>query len=245
MFLVAYPLMTPKAMKDYTHFVGIDVSKHTLDVMLWQFDQDTLRKAACQTANDASGHQQLVQWLNEQGAPIETTVLCLEATGRYDDALLEHLTLWGWICALEKTTALQKVKPEHHRKDDAFDADLLAEYAYRYRDKLSLYQAPNPTIEQIRLLYGERRRLVTHRAAARQLQAEQGYNRAGAPSQAEVFAQRLWRAQCAFYDGQIEALEAQMHALMNSDEEIRHRYEQVKSIDGIGEKTALKWLCLF
>jgi len=245
MFLVAPRLKTPQTMDDYTHYVGIDVSKHTLDVMLWHFDQGALGKTACQTSNDASGHQQLVQWLTEHRAPIETTVLCLEHTGRYDDALLEHLTLGGWICALEKTTILQKVKPEHHRKDDAFDADLLAEYAYRYRDKLSLYQACDPVIEQIRLLYGERRRLVTHRAAVKQLQSEQGYNRAGRPSQAEAFAHQLWREQRAFYDGQIKALEQKIDELVASDEGIRHRYEQVKAIDGIGPKTSLKWLCLF
>lgn len=244
-FLVALTPKRPQAMKDYTHYVGIDVSKHTLDVMLWHRAQDTLRKTACQTSNDAPGHKRLVQWLTEHGAPIETTLLCLEATGGYDDALLEQLTLWGWICALEKTTVLQKVKPEHHRKADPFDADLLAEYAYRYSDKVSLYQAPDPVIEQIRLLYGERRRLVTQRAAVKQRQSEQGYNRAGRPSQAEAFAQRLWREQRAFYDRQIEALEQEMDALVDSDEGIRHRYEQVKSIDGIGEKTALKWLCLF
>ncbi len=248
MALVAPRPKTRKTMhrlQRYTHFVGIDVSKATLDVMLWHSEQDTLVKAACQTSNDHTGHTALIQWLSEQGAPSQTTVLCLEATGRYDDALLEHLTLCGWICALEKTTALHKVKPEHHRKDDRFDADLLAEYAYRYSDKLSLYQAPDPTIEQIRLLYGERRRLVTQRAAVKQLQAEQGYNRAGRPSQAEAFAERLWSEQRAFYDRQIEALEAQMDALVNSDEGLRHRYEQLKGIAGIGAKTALKWLCLF
>ncbi|WP_456425751.1 IS110 family transposase [Rhodocaloribacter sp.] len=232
-------------MKPYTHFVGIDVSKHTLDVALWRHDQGALVKASCQTNNDVSGHRQLMRWLSEQGAPIETSVLCLEHTGRYDDTLLEQLTLQGWICALEKTTVLQKVKPEHHRKDDSFDADLLAEYAYRYSDKLSLYRADNPVIEQIRLLYGERRRLVSYRAAVKQLQGEQGYNRAGKPNPAETLASKLWREQRALYDRQIKVLERKMAALINSDEDLRRRYEQVKGIDGIGPKTALKWLCLF
>lgn len=140
---------------------------------------------------------------------------------------------------------MEKVKPEHHRKDDAFDADLLAEYAYRYQDKLALYHAPDPTIEQIRLLYGERRRLIKQRAAVKQLQREQGYNRARKPNQAETLAQRLWCQQRAFYDQQIEVLEAKMQALVEADEGIRHRYEQVQSIDGIGAITALKWVCLF
>ena len=51
MFLVALTLKTPKMMDHYTHFAGIDVSKHTLDVMLWQLDQGTLGKTACQTSN--------------------------------------------------------------------------------------------------------------------------------------------------------------------------------------------------
>ncbi len=232
-------------MDDYTHFVGIDVSKATLDVMLWHHHQGARRKTTLHLSNDTPGHHRLSQWLLEQGAPVETTVLCLEATGRYDDVLLENLTLWGWICALEKTTVLQKVKPDHHRKDDCYDADLLAEYAYRYQDKLSLYQASDPVIEQIRLLYGERRRLVRQRAAVKQLQGEQGYNRSRRPNQAEVFAQRLWQEQCTFYDRQIEALEAKMQTLVDSDSDIGHRYEQVKSIAGIGAMTALKWLCLF
>ena len=232
-------------MNDYTPFVGIDVSKNTLDVRLWHRVQGRLSKTTCQTTNDHPGHNQLSQWLHEHGAAIETSVLCLEATGRYHDALLEQMTLLGWICALEKTTILQKVKPDHHRKDDSFDADLLAEYAYRYSDKLSLFKASDPLIEQIRLLYGQRRRLVTQRAAVKQLQSEQGYNRTRRANQAEVFAHKLWKQQCAFYDGQIKALEAQMQTLVNSDEDLRHRYEQVKSIEGIGRQTALKWLCLF
>ena len=149
----------------------------------------------------------------------------IEHTGRYNAVLLEHVMLSGWICAVEKTTVLEKVKPEHHRKDDAFDADLLAEYAYRYRDKLSLYVAPNPTSEQSRLLYRERRRLVTQRAWVKQLQSEQGYNRAGTTSEAERFAKQLWNEHRALYDGQIEALEQKMAALVESDDDLRHRYE--------------------
>jgi len=232
-------------MQPYTHYVGIDVSKQTLNVALYPRGTSPPEKAALETSNDAKGHRQIIQWLGRQDAVREATILCMEHTGRYDDALLEHLTLDGWICAVEKTTVLEKVKPEHHRKDDDFDADLLSEYAYRYSDKLHLYQAPNPIIEQIRLLYQERRRLVTHRGAVQQLQREQGYNRAGSPNQAERFAQKLWQQQRTFYDRQIKALEEKMTALVDSDEALRHRYEQIKGIDGFGPQTTLMWLCLF
>lgn len=245
MILVAMQPQNPPSMQAYSHYLGIDVSKHTLDVMLWHVEANRPIKKALKTSNDAPGHRQLIDWLEAHQAPRQTTVVCLEHTGRYNEVLLEHMTLAGWICAVEKTTALQKVKPEHHRKDDDFDADLLAEYAYRYSDRLRLYQAPDPAIEQIRLLYRERRRLVTQRAAVKQLRSEQGYNRPGAPSQAEAVLVKLWQGQLALYDEQIQALEQQMEALVDSDAGLRHRFLQLKGIDGIGQKTALLWLCLF
>jgi transposase len=232
-------------MQSYTHYVGIDISKHTLDVMLWHVGRHQPAKTRLQTSNDTPGHRQLVQWLEEHHAPREGTLLCLEQTGRYDDVLLEHLTLSGWMCALAKTTALKKVRPEHHRKDDRFDADLLAEYAYRFSDKLRLYEAADPVIEQIRLLYRERRRLVKKRTAVLQLRNEQGYNRAGKPNKAERLTAKLWQEQLQLYDRQIQRLEQQMDGLVRSDEDILHRFEQLKGIDGIGPKAALLWLCLF
>lgn len=245
MILVENPFSKPMANQRYTHLVGIDVSKHTLDVMLWCAEPEPPSKKAFHITNDAAGHRRLIHWLKQHKAPPETTVLCMEHTGRYNEVLLEHLTLVGWICSVEKTTVLKKVQPEHHRKDDPYDADLLAEYAYRYSDKLHLYQAPDPTIEQIRLLYRERRRLVTQRAAVKQLRSEQGYNRPRPPSQAEAVVAKLRKAQLAFYDEQIQALEQQMKALAESDQRLQDGYEQLKGIDGIGEKTAFMWLCLF
>lgn len=229
----------------YTHLVGIDVSKRTLDVMLWDCQQDPVTKNALEITNDVQGHAQLIDWLKKHKAPTETTVLCMEHTGRYNEVLLEHLTIAGWMCSVEKTTVLEKVRPEHHRKGDRFDANLLAEYAYRFSDKLSLYQAPDPVIEQIRLLYRERRRLVTQRAAVKQLRGEQGYNRPWPPNGAEVLVAQLRQSQRAFYDEQIQALEQQMASLVESNQGLRERYDQLKDIDGIGDKTAFMWLCFF
>lgn len=231
-------------MTSYTHFIGLDVAKHTLDAALRQWREGMLHTARWHGRNSLEGHRTLARWLTRHTEQA-TTVICMENTGPYDDALLEHLTLLGWICAVEKTTILEKVRPEHHRKDDAFDAAYLAEYADRFSDCLHLYQAPNPQIEQIRLLYRERRRLVTHLASVKQLQGEHRYNHRRQANTAEVLTQQLWQQQRRFYQEQIRTLEAQMQALINEDEELRHRYEQVKAVDGIGPTTAMLWVCLF
>ena len=63
-------------------FVGIDVSKNSLDVALLKEQGKPRHKVF---ANSAAGHRQLLAWLYEQGAPIVHA--CLEATGTWADAV--------------------------------------------------------------------------------------------------------------------------------------------------------------
>lgn len=220
----------------YQHFLGIDISKHTLDVCLLRNRQRHRR----QVANHEQGFGELLRWLTQHQAPAEETIVCMEATGLYDDPLLETLTLSGYACALENTTVLKKVPPEHHRKGDDFDAGLLAEYAYRFQDRLRLWKAPKPVIEEIRLLYRERRRLLVQRAAGLQLQGEAERRTADTR-----FAERLWQEQLAFFNEQIERLEEQLDALVRSDEDLFGRYEIVRSLPGFGPVASLLFVMLF
>jgi transposase len=224
----------------FKHFLGIDVSKRTLDVCLLRAPIRLDRTHAHTVTNDEAGFAELVRWLAQHHAPPEQTVVCMENTGLYDDRLLEALTLAGYPCAVEKTTVLTKMRPEHHRKDDAFDAALLAEYAWRYADRLRLWQAPTPVIEEIRVLYRERRRLLTHRGAVQQLHAEAPRRTADTR-----FAEGIWQEQIAFFDGQIARLDAKLQALVASDDEVQRRYELVKSIPGFGPVASLLWTTLF
>lgn len=220
----------------YQHVVGIDISKRTLDIALVQHQHTH----TLQVANNDKGFAKLIQWLTQHQASAQETILCMENTGLYDDRLLEAMTLAGYPCALEKTTALKKVRPEHHRKDDRFDAALLAEYASRFQDKLTLWKAPEPVIEEIRLLYGERRRLVRQRSAVIQLQGEASYR-----TVETRFAERLWREQMAFYDEQIGRIEKQLDALVRSDKDLFDRYKIMLSLPGFGVVASLLWTMLF
>jgi transposase len=110
----------------------------------------------------------------------------------------------------------------------------------RYADRLSLYRPLDPVLEQLRVLYGERRRLVEHRAATGVLEHE-GRTRSGVTA----FTHQLWQRQGTFYTEQIRVIEEEIKRLIDSEEGLRHRYEQLKGIDGVGPVTALVWVCLF
>jgi transposase len=224
----------------FTTFVGIDVSKGTLDLSLERPAGERSRNAAFHTTNDAAGFARLLRWLSRHAPEREACLLCLEHTGLYMEALLDVLILEGYTCSVVKTSALRRVRPEHHRKDDRFDAGLLASYARRFEDELTPYRAAHPIVEQVRLLHQERRRLVTQRASVKQLLKESPRRRADT-----AFAEALWREQVALYDRQITALEQELRALIDEDEDLRRRFEQISSVEGIGEQTALMWISLF
>lgn len=150
------------------NFVGVDISNQRLDCWL----RPTGRHLRC--ANNSDGFDQLHRWLKAEGCRPKDTIICLEQTGVYGKKLLAYLHRQQWHCALEKTTILDKVGPKHHRKDDRFDARLLAEYADRFTDQLHLATPTEPAIDRLRQLGGERRRLVRQCAAVKNKQRQAG-----------------------------------------------------------------------
>ena len=66
-------------------YLGIDVSKKTLDVAL---SQETRLKERS-FANEATGWKKLQQWLKKR--KVSQLHVCLEATGRYGDGVAKYL----------------------------------------------------------------------------------------------------------------------------------------------------------
>lgn len=216
------------------HYIGIDISKQWLDVWLRPQGQHL------RCGNDPGGFDRLHTWLTARGCRPQATVICLEHTGIYGKRLLIDLAGRGWKCALEKTTVTDKVGPEHHRKDDAFDAALLAEYADRFTDQLRLTVPAEEALERIQQLYSERRRLVRQQAATKTKQTQ--------AAQQPVCCQLLqqgWREQREVLGRQIEALETQIQAIVANHQGLDSYYRLLVGIPGIGQVTAWLWLILF
>lgn len=220
----------------YRWFVGIDVSKAELAVCV--FDAIENARYRLTVRNSPQGFAKLVRTLLARQVEVSQAVVCLENTGVYDDRLVDYLYENGWAVSIGKTTMLKSVRPEHHRKDDGFDADLAAEYAYRFQDKLELYIPSLPLIEELRALYGERRRLVTRRAAILKLRKEVHLR-----THPTKTLTKLWRRRKAFYDREIHHIEQLMLELVKTEPQVFRRFRQMKKV--FGEVTAVMWVTLF
>ncbi len=98
------------------------------------------RQAVCEYAH---GVPRLVPVV--AGTPLpETTILCMEATGVYGEALAYHLAE-RYSVAIEPPLKVKSAFPTSGPETDAVNSEHIAEYACRYQDELTLWQPPTET----------------------------------------------------------------------------------------------------
>lgn len=218
--------------------VGIDISKLLLDLCL--LDRKTGQRHHKQVKNTSESFAHIGEWLTGQGAVPSQTVLVSEHTGRYGEHLLRWTTTEGWSHAVVKTTALDKVSFEHHRKTDELDARQLAEYGDRFSDRLHLREAPILAVGQIKRLQAERRKMVDRRAALKSKLTEADTHDADMHQLTQ-----MWSQQMELLSQHIDQLEQTMDELIHQDPVLCQRHQTMKTAPGIGPVTARFWLTLF
>lgn len=218
--------------------LGIDISKLLLDLCL--LDRKTGQLLHKQVTNNSEGFTCIGEWLAGQGAAPSQTVLVSEHTGRYGEHLLRWTTEADWPHAMVKTTALDKVSFEHHRKDDSYDARHLADYGVRFSDRLHLTQAPIPAVGQIKRLQAERRKMVDRRAALKSKLTEADTHDADMSQLTQ-----MWHQQIDLLSQHIERLEQTMEELIRQNPALSERHQTLRTAPGIGPVIAGFWLSLF
>jgi transposase len=204
--------------------VGCDVGKARIEI----FDShDQSRKSI---ANDPAA---LAEWTATLDP--DCLVVC-EATGGYEAALLAALLAAG--VPAHRADA-RKVKAfirslGVHGKTDALDARALARYGQERHLQLARWQAPDKARGKLQALALTRRDLVVQRTAFS--------NRAQAPGAEPV--QSYLKALLDCLDAQIAAIDADIAALIEAHDELRRSEKALRSIAGLGAKTAAALLAL-
>ena len=214
------PSEAPSPTVEPTVFVGIDVSKGTLDVAI----RPEGRRLS--VTNDAVGIKKLLAGL----PAFENCLVTVEATGGYQDDLVATL--------IDKGYRVATVNPKRVRdyakglgllaKTDTLDAQVIARYAEHVRP----VPAPQRTDKQRELsqLVTRRRQLVELRVME-QLRLQQPHVKS--KSVLKSIEQLVKQLQT-----QIDRLDQEIQALVESDEDWRDRAGLLTSVPGIGPVTA-------
>lgn len=203
-------------------FIGIDVSKATLDVVILSPSQPHHQ----QVPNTPDGFQR-IQRLAQAHLPIAR--IGLEATGRYGEALADFLVAQGYPVSYlnpKQIHAFGQVAL-HANKTDKHDAARIAHFC-----QLHLPPLWQPTDALQRQLQQRSRRLQTLEKLRQQ---ERNRLQAGLT---DPFVIEQLHTSIAYYDALIVQTQAAIADLIHQAEPLQRQARLLTSIKGIGDKTA-------
>src|SRR5450631_3402964 len=140
------------------HFIGIDVSKDTLDFSV-VIDGKNLQHI-CIGNNTKEIKSTVNKIMKTFGATVDDTIFCMEHTGMYNLPLVKWLQIYQGKMWLESGVHIRKTLGLVRGKNDKVDSVRIAMYAYRNRHQIKFWNAPRKLIERIAALLSQRARFI-------------------------------------------------------------------------------------
>ena len=145
------------------HWIGIDVSKQTLDFAL--LDEQGVHLESAQVKNDRKAVIKLISaWRRRHRVELEQSLICLEPTGHYTLMLLNLIVEQQWKAWLAHPLDIQQAMGIKRVKNDKVDALRIAQYARTFREKARLFTAQNLKLDKLKQLLTRRQHLVRVRS---------------------------------------------------------------------------------
>jgi transposase len=219
---------------NYSYFIGIDVSKYTLDFAVLCGREVVLQ---LQTTNDLTGIRNFWKQLKTQpGFCLPQAIFCMEHTGIYNQHLLDFLYKKKASICLEASIHIKLSSGLQRGKNDRIDALRIAQYAYKSREELKLWQPKREVIEQLRRLTALRSRLLNARKQLSvALKETSGFTKAALDG-------KLCKHSLQALDSDIERTEQAIDEIIASDETLKRLFTVITSIQGIGKVTAAEMI---
>lgn len=219
---------------NYSHFIGLDISKTKIDVAL--FDKEEVSLELIFQNNPKDLKRALIKLFKSEKIDIESTIICAEYTGMYIYSIIQachelNIKLW-----LENPAQIKLCTGVHRGKSDKVDAQRIALYAYRYQDKASFYVQKTEHIQELEFITAERELLITDKQKyATQLKDQKGHiNDTFYKNKAKRLKKIL-----KTLDGLIKEIETKIDKIIKSDLKLAHQYKLITSVSGAGKQVAI------
>ena len=146
-------------MKNFAFFIGIDISKETLDFALIV---SNVVQFHLQVTNDKLGIELFIKQVrkHDESFSFENSLFCMEHTGIYNNPLLSYLHQKQANVWLEQATQIKASMGVSREKNDKVDSQKIGLYAYKNREDVKLWTPKRPIIIQIDRLTALRDRLA-------------------------------------------------------------------------------------
>jgi transposase len=211
-------------MEKFSLYVGIDVSKAWLDIAILSKDNQLQKTDRIDnTVNAISDYVRTLRSFSQTAG----ILFCLENTGKYGNAFLNvsatlHLNAW-----VEHPLQIKRSLGMTRGKTDRQDAIRIAQYAFRFQDKVSLWKPEEKVILQLKELQAKRELLVKTYRMLRQ-------SVTGKDSDLQKPLIALQKS--------IDKVEAKIEGLILVEPKLCSHYKLIQSVPGIGKVVATRLL---
>ena len=215
------------------HFIGIDVSKDTLDLSVVVDGKNLQHYCIKNSTKEIKSTVNKI--MKAFGTTVDDTVFCMEHTGMYNLPLVKWLQSQEGKMWLESGVHIRKTLGLVRGKNDKVDSARIAMYAYINRHQIRLWKAPRKLIERIAALLSQRSRMIK---AKKQLDTANQEQRKFLDKEIMSSLNKYTYKTVVVINKQIEAIEKEILGLIKEDEKLNRMYHIITSVHGIGLVTA-------
>ena len=214
-----------KKSKIYKNYLGIDVSKKTLDYCLLNEEGAKLTQGKIQ--NEQGSIRKFINELKEA----EETLIIFENTGIYSSLLSFVLSESGLNYSEVPSLEIKRSQGITRGKTDQLDSFQIASYGVRNWDKIQLSTYPAECYQKLQLLFTEREKLISCiKTMSRTGECEAFYS-----SEVTKTLMRINKKTLKQLEKQLELVTEEISTLIRSNEELKQQQELLQSIPGVGE----------
>lgn len=219
---------------EFKNFIGVDISKNTLDIFLLKSDGDM--QVFLIKNNKESIHKNFAQVFMNHNISKQNTLICAEHTGFYGNILSDVMRAESYEFWLADPYTIKHSQGITRGKNDKIDAERIALYASRnYADRVDS-QIDEEYFRALEYLQSEKECYIIDRAKYKgQLRDQELF------FDKKIFEEKKRRLlkSIALLDKNIKEIEKKIHQLIKEKPEIKRQYELILTVKGVGPQTAL------
>jgi transposase len=213
-----------------TCFVGIDISKSTIDTALLT-GQEKGKASGHKFSNDIKGFEEMREWLRKSTIQFSDCLFCMEHTGTYGLLLFAWLSHQGIDFCVVPGLEIKRSLGMTRGKNDLIDAVRIAKYAQLKKSDLIPFVLPSERLLQIKQRLTYRDQLVKMRTGLKNsLNSHLEYQKINS----DDFVSKDIIQQIDNISRSISQIESQIIQIIEDEEKLKENYLLVTSVKGIG-----------
>ena len=222
---------------EFNHYVGIDVSKSTLDFGVC-LNGKIISRHQCE--NNKKGIVQVVKELRKLADfGMTRSVFCMEYTGIYNNHVLDYLLSCKAAIWMEPALRIKQSQGMTRGKTDAIDAARIAEYAFTFRNNIRLWTPARIELKKLRLLITMRDRLVN---SIKELSVPVKENAAFVSKEFRKLESGIMQKSINAMQKSLDVVEKELNQLIKKDAQLKEMFKLLTSVTGVGPIVAMNMI---